>query len=892
MQFNHKLKCLHWNAQGLACYSKRIQLLKFAKDFDADVILLNETFFNEHHKFLISGYNIYRDDRVRHGGGIAIAIKSSIKHKKLAKIRTREIENLRIEISIQHKNITLISAYNPPSSIQHFRHDLDKLVNISGEYFIFGDFNAKHPSWNCISSNTNGNTLYSMQLNSNFFIHHTPNPTRFSQSASSSISPSTIDLLISNSSMDIEDLRTHQNIMMSDHTPVTCSIACIIPIRNMTYFDFKNTNWRSYRNVILSELPSFTEHSNNMDTTSVENLLVKFIDLINRSTRVVPMKSRKEYQPILSDVTKICIRNRNAYLRRFQRSTNAIERTTLSSIVKQLNILIKANVHIDRNKQWDQFLQNLPSGSSRFWKLSKAMKGKKVSNIPNLNNEGSIAETDIVKANVLADIFVRNNSTTRNWNSPVDTHVNSFMEQFLLNSFRVASSEYTNLEEVKSIICQIKNKKSPGMDNVYGILIKNLPLAAVEFLVEIFNKCLYLGYFPKCLKRAKIIPILKPGKDKHIAESYRPISLLSIISKIFEKVILHRIADFIADRSIIPSFQFGFRAGHSTVHQVKTITDYIHHNKLNRLSTGAAFIDIEKAFDSIWHDGLIFKMNKLDFPVYIQKIIHSFLQNRSFVVKVGNEYSESSSTSAGLPQGSVLSPTLYSIFTSDIQIPSNCKIALYADDTAILVHGKLSNAISKKLQNGLKTVDKYFRKWKVKINITKTQAIIFPYNKSPKRIASVNVFANNNEVPYADMVKYLGVHLDKKLLFRDHINLSISKAHRILGALYPLLNYKSKLNSKNKKMIYFSVIRPILLYANPIWKSASKCHLKKLQILQNKCLKIICNLPRRFSTHRLHEEYNFQYIANTIDQQSSSFLEKCRRSEYPHIRRLGSNNLA
>ena len=195
----------------------------------------------------------------------------------------------------------------------------------------------------------------------------------------------------------------------------------------------------------------------------------------------------------------------------------------------------------------------------------------------------------------------------------------------------------------------------------------------------------------------------------------------------------------------------------------------------------------------------------------------------------------------------------------------------------------------KKLQNAFNNIEKYYKKWKIKINIAKTQTTFFPFNKSPKRVPSANLTTNNNEIAYSNIVKYLGVHLDKKLLYKDHIQLSITKAHKILGSLYTLLYFKSKLNLKNKRMIYFTVIRPVMLYACPVWYNASKCHLKKLQILQNKCLKIIYNLPNRFSTNRLHEENHTKPIKDVIEDQTSSFLEKCRRSEYDHIRRLADN---
>lgn len=432
----------------------------------------------------------------------------------------------------------------------------------------------------------------------------------------------------------------------------------------------------------------------------------------------------------------------------------------------------------------------------------------------------------------------------------------------------------------------LKNNKAPGHDGVNNILLKNLPDIAIEFLKNIINVCLKICYFPRALKKAKVICIQKHNKDQRLPSSYRPISLLSSIEKLFEKIILARINTHIIENNIINKEQFGFRPQHSTVHQIKRITKIIKTNKRLKLSTGMVLMDIEKAFDSIWHNGLLYKLNQFKFPFYIIKIIQAFLTDRSFNVTLNNAVSTDRNIPAGVPQGAVLSPTLYSIYIADFKTKSNCEVAFYADDSAIIAKGKNSNTLVKRLEKGLEASKKYYKKWKININVEKTQAIIFPFNKSPKRTPNCQLQNDNNIIPLNNHVKYLGVTLDSKLTFRKHIESTADKTNKCLRAVYPLLSKKSVLSNKNKIIIYKTVIRPIMLYACNVWHIAAKTHLKKLQIVQNKALKAIHKLPRRFPTLELHEKFHHSTISSVINQHNSSFNERCRSSVYDLIQEL------
>lgn len=370
-------------------------------------------------------------------------------------------------------------------------------------------------------------------------------------------------------------------------------------------------------------------------------------------------------------------------------------------------------------------------------------------------------------------------------------------------------------------------------------MIKRLPERAIKFLLKLFNFCLTIGYFPEHFKIAKIRAVPKPGKDLRNPVNYRPISLLSCIGKLFEKLVLTRLLNHIDENNLMRREQFGFRQQHSTVHQLKRVTNFIQRNKANRKTKCMVLLDIEKAFDTIWHDGLIHKLKKMQTPMYILKIIQSFTTDRKFRVVVNGDCSNSKNVVAGAPQGSCLSPTLYAIYTSDYRCLNRCESAYYADDTALYSATRTTNRSIKNIQCTLQSIEKFMSKWKIKLNASKTQYIIFPFNRSRKRLPTIPLSFQNNTIIPTPTVKYLGVTLDHKLNFDAHIENTRIKASRAMCALYPMLARSSKLSLQNKNIIYKTMIRPIIMYASPIWCHATRTRLKKLQIVQNKCLKLI-----------------------------------------------------
>ena len=386
-----------------------------------------------------------------------------------------------------------------------------------------------------------------------------------------------------------------------------------------------------------------------------------------------------------------------------------------------------------------------------------------------------------------------------------------------------------------------------------------------------------LSYFPKSWKIGKIVAIPKPGKDHSVPSNYRPISLLSNIGKIYEKILLEKLIEHEDDLKIIIPQQFGFRNGHSTVQQVLRITEYASKNFNVNRSTGLVLLDIEKAFDSVWHDALIHKLYALQFPIHLVKIIQSYLRDRKAFVDFQKESSALFDIPAGVPQGSLLSPMLFKIFINDVPKPKDCQLAIYADDTALFCDAPWKNIkkLKKTLENTLAKVSNFFGDWKIKINCDKTEFAIFTHSRIMKRrMKDFPPTFDGNSFQWKESVKYLGVYLDQQLNFKIHINNSISKSNKTISALYCLLKKNSTASFNSKLTIYRSYIRPVLTYACPVFTNCPKVHFNRLQIMQNKCLRMVLSAPYFTWTTELHHDTNLPTIRGFVDKLTENFYRK------------------
>jgi endonuclease/exonuclease/phosphatase family metal-dependent hydrolase len=928
---SHALKAFCWNSHSVL--SKISELSHFVDINKIDVIFLSETWLNETSTFYLPNFDCYRADR--HRGGVAILIRKAIPHSFLKTISHELAEAVSIII---HDTVpfTLTSIYcSPNANKQQASEFFDKVLSIGGPSIVAGDFNAKHTSWNNVSNNRRGIDLERSFSRLYFDIHSPDSSTNYPPTGS----PSVIDFVVSKQIFGISDPEV-LNELSSDHLPVSFSIPYLNSVpKDEKILNFRKANWKNFRAMLNVKSHELTLQITDLSTPAkIEELVSKINYSVDEATRKsVPLKSRFKARHPYSGQLSLLIRERNRFRNLYKRTLDR----SYKSIVSQLNQLIRKEANKIRAEEFNEKLSNLIVRDNSLWQFTKALKNKKRVIPPLKNANNVLAFTSQAKAHTLAKSFSDAHNLTIKEKTKNDRLVKNVVTQLRRDiafkrtkdvpsigenarritrrvSVRIAEEapvgnaqdlgndvrpdasrghpyefKFTD-SEVWSIVRHLNIKKASGPDNISNQVLRNLPNSTVRLLTSVFNACLDISYFPSSWKEAKIVPIHKPKADNSSPKSYRPISLLSNIGKIFERLILSRLQEHEKANKIFIPQQFGFRSEHSTVQQILRITEEAQIGFNLRQSTGLVTLDLEKAFDSVWHDGLLYKLSKIRTPLPLLGLIESYLEGRKSYVEIDGKKSATFNIPAGVPQGSILSPHLFNVFINDIPLPSKCQLAIYADDTAIFCRLPWKNAkgIRKTLCDTLKGIANYFSSWRIKLNATKTKFIVFSQSRNMFKKLDLSPPMFNGEIfEWNESVTYLGVELDRKLSFLKHIEKVVGSAKGMTRALYCLLKRNNSVPVQSKISVYRSIIRPIMTYACVAFNNCPVTHFKKIQVQQNKCLRLALNADLFDTNIDIHKQAGIPFIREYVDKLTKQFYERANNHDNNLINELGRYTL-
>ena len=337
-------------------------------------------------------------------------------------------------------------------------------------------------------------------------------------------------------------------------------------------------------------------------------------------------------------------------------------------------------------------------------------------------------------------------------------------------------------KDIGKIIQNLDSNKAHGHDNLSIRMLKICRDSICVPLEMIFKQALLTGVFPSEWKKGNIVPIHKKG-DKQNIKNYRPVSLLPICGKIFERLIFNEMFIYFSANKLISKNQSGFQPGDSCINQLLSITHEIFTSFDNGLEVRSVFLDISKAFDKVWHEGLIFKLKQNGISGELLHILSNFLSNRKQRVVLNGQNSSWTNVHAGVPQGSILGPLLFLIYINDLSdnLTSNAK--LFADDTSLFSVVHDVNTSAKELNDDLKKADDWAFQWKMSFNpdsSKQAQEVIFSH-QSNRSTHSLLVLNNNNNVSQTFPQKHLVVTLDFKLTFEEHLNNALAKVSKAGG---------------------------------------------------------------------------------------------------------------
>ncbi|MEW8548517.1 MAG: reverse transcriptase family protein [Candidatus Thiodiazotropha sp.] len=834
--FQGNFSMVHYNVQSL---QHKIDILE-PELSTFDLVSFTETWLNDSilsEDLLLHDFRSpFRRDRIGDShGGIIVYVKNDIPCKRRQDLELLNIECVWLELNIKNRKLLVGTFYRPPSSSPQVLIDIENSIGLAvdtgiTDIVITGDFNL-----NMINPQSEKKVL---DICKQYNLHQLINePTHFTESSSS-----LIDLILVSNRQSIEMFGVGEPILMQDiryHCPV------------YSIFNFKKSISKSFqRKVWLYEKGNYDELRNKVsdfDWNTVQNedinqYALNFSNkLLEIASECIPTKFitvRPKDLPWMNNNIRKLMRKRNRLYKKYKTNKSPDK---YNSYKKIRNEVIQA-LRKSKKDYVDSLaykLKNTNFSSKDYWKTLKSfIKPTQNASIPPLLHESIYYSDSMDKANILNDFFVAQ-TILDDHNATIPDNVT---QDTFLDTISITSAE------VKSVLQTLKLGKSSGPDTINNRILKELAAPLSQPLCELFNFSLMKCVCPSIWKEANVSPLFKKD-DPSLVINYRPISLLNTIGKVMEKIIHKHIFNFFKQQNVITCLQSGFVPGDSTTNQLVEIYNTFCKALDEGKEVRAIFCDISKAFDRVWHKGLLFKLKNAGINGCLLQWLSSYLSDRKQRVVIPGASSDWAFIQAGVPQGSILGPLLFLLYINDIVVNINANVRLFADDTSLYLIVNDPNETATILNDDLETIHKWAETWLVKFNPSKSESLIL----SRKTNANLHppLVMNNEHIKEVTHHKHLGLFLSNDGTWHEHIDYITSKAWQRVNIMRKL---KFLLDRESLQIIYTSFIRPILEYSDIVWDNITQYEVNALQKIQNEAARIVTGATKLVSLDMLNSE--------------------------------------
>ena len=698
-------------------------------------------------------------------------------------------------------------------------------------FLMVGDFNSHSQSWGYDHADARGEELEDWQDDNHLILVNDVDdpPTFFHRGWRKCSTP---DLAFCS-----EDI--HRGIKRevgtqlggSDHKPVFITMESnVIPIDSpQPRWNYKKAMWSLF-SIRANELTKDIRVQGRNENTVVKEWTQ---GILKAAKETIPRGARRDYKPFWSDELQVLEDDLNEAREKAEK--DASEASTIQLQQAKAKFL-KTKLEAKR-KSWREKTSslNLEKDGKALWKLTKSLNEE--------DSRGSTITLDeggILFGKQAADCFAKTYAKASDLKVDVEQRRKARCEQQRRVRNEKKNEGMTlplSLQELNTAIKKLKKKKSPGPDGITNEMIIHLDTTARLKLLEIFNLSWEEGRVPQMWKEAIMIPIHKKGKDKTKSSSYRPISLTSCVVKTMERIVNRRLMFHLETGKNISEEQAGFRQFRSTEDQVTYLSQEIEDAFQEKKVLFATWIDLQKAFDKVWTDGLLVKAQRCGVGGRMYKWITSFLHNRKARVTVDGKLSRKFLLQHGVPQGGVISPTLFLIFIDDLikKLPNGIKAALYADDLVMWCAEEYATTATYRMQEAVNVLAAWAKRWNVSINKDKSSTTLFTLTKQqPGKIKLGDYPLKEDDEP-----TYLGVTFDKRQTWKPHLQEAETRARRKLALMRKLAGSTWGADERTLRTVYEGAVRPHLEYGSAAWSSASKSTLQSVDKVQNQALRLI-----------------------------------------------------
>ncbi|GAB0099134.1 hypothetical protein DMENIID0001_149740 [Sergentomyia squamirostris] len=767
-------------------------------------------------------FTILRCDRERdRGGGLAFVIDPSVLFRPVSLPCARGtdpyLEQQAIAVKLDNTEITLINVYIPPASSCEpgYKPSIEHLLDIP-DSIIMGDVNAHHDLWfSRLTTDARGELLAEQIDASTHGVANEDEPTRLVGGCSSSPDVT----LAHDSLLPSVSWSTHVTLG-SDHVPIV---------------------------IVLEYWESFTRRTEDLFT---ERYLP--IDVITGERTFVNILTRAKAQYIPSGRIKLVTPNFPGEAARLARRRDEIRRTNpdddrLSGMNKRISYLVDEH----KRAKWRETLSkaDLHGGNHDLWKVIKGMtRPKPPDNNCMIEFDSATCDSPVKCAEFFnAQFFEKPRGKSK---------LGRAVRRSLRGLGNTTTEDVPTIttENVVNSIKRMKPSKALGPDELSPIMLKHLGPLGINYLTSILNTSLSTLTVPDAWKRARVIPILKPGKPANRGSSYRPISLLSPLAKVMESTLL----SWLKCNFQLADHQHGFRELHSTTTALqiiqKKISDGLNQKKPCARSILVA-LDLSKAFDTVPLDQLLEDIHNTTLPAQIKRWLHGYLTGRLTSVEFRNKRSGARVLRQGVPQGGVLSPLLFNLYMSHLPSPPpGLTLVSYADDVSVLATGNDLAEMTRELNSYLQELNDWFIRRGLRLSPEKSSSTLFTtWTKEVHTVLGISIAGNT--IPTVKSPRILGIHFDPMLVFNTHIktiNTTVKRRNNVLKTLAGTSWGKCKETIVDT---YKSLSRSVLSYGCPIWSpQVADTNWKQLQTSQNAALKIATGCHGITHQDHLHQE--------------------------------------
>ena len=710
---------------------------------------------------------------------------------------------------------------------------------------MLGDFNDKCIDWHLPHANSEvGNKLVDI-LDQNNLYQIVKEPTRYSDNGAH-----LLDLIITDSPHLFLNSGVSPPLANLDH----CTIYGTLNINLHRSKAFKRIVWdfksadKGILNEAMAQAPwdvPYILYDDVNEIVEYNRSLITSVCTENIKNKSVTIRTKDK--PWMCNEVRYLLRKRDRCFKKYKRTLSEQDKFYFYLARREANRAKRNAKKRFDNKMVTNFSK--PNLSSReFWKLSKRLLGDKSDrNIPPLIHDDNIVSDNENKANLFNAYFVSISSLDIDRAPPQ-------LPAFNFKTDKRIELVQTTESEVEKLLSTLNPHKSTGPDGIGNWVLKTCSHTLAKPLTTLFNKLLENGNFPKEWKTASVCPVYKKGNKSEVG-NYRPISLLCNMSKVLEKIVYKKLYEYLMEHNLLIEHNSGFKKNDSTINQLLKLIHQIYTDLNEGKDTCLVFLDVSKAFDKVWIDGLLFKIKQLGIVGPLFNWLRSYVSGRHQKVVLNGCQSTICSLTAGVPQGSILGPLLFLIYVNDITKNMECTINLFADDTS--VQKRIDNAASFDIVNrDLQRLTSYGAQWLVKFNAVKTDYMI---TQKPICPYHPNLILNGETISESENHTHLGVTINNKLSWSVHINMAIAKADRRLSVIRRCRN---QIPQSCRETLYKTIIRPILDYGDIIYDSCLKAESESLEKFQRKCALVCTGAFKITSQEKLLKELGWSKLQN------------------------------